>query len=93
MPLHEELAVAQALVPLQELTPLHFTLPSADATVTAPALANIAAAVAAMKARFLMFCSRFISRMQNDSAGPAREVRAWRWNVIASSLLREARRR
>jgi hypothetical protein len=45
-PLQEFCAVLQALVPLQELPPVHFTLGEADATVAALPTANKIAAEA-----------------------------------------------
>src|SRR6185437_5041596 len=53
LPLQEDSDVLQALVPLQELTPPHFTFPSARAVAVAPA-ANKAAAVAATRVNLPM---------------------------------------
>src|SRR5262249_32254077 len=59
-PLQEERAVLQALVPLQELTPLHFTAPSPAETRPARPSANTVAAVAARNADLV------ISRLLGD---------------------------
>src|SRR5690348_15241620 len=48
-PLQEDDAVLQALVPLHELTPPHFTRVAADASATTAAVANKAAAEAMIR--------------------------------------------
>jgi hypothetical protein len=58
LPLHEEVAVLHALVPLQELAPKHFTVVCADATDIRLPAANNAAAEAAKRRRLFILGSR-----------------------------------
>jgi hypothetical protein len=53
-PLHDEDAVLHALVPLQELMPLHFTPSPATAVEAAVPMANKIAAEATRRARVVM---------------------------------------
>ena len=74
MPLQDELADLQALVPLHELTPTHFTPPAvwACAVVTMPA-AKIAEAVAARVLLFMSF-SRLPAACGGRRTGPSNDI-------------------
>jgi hypothetical protein len=83
-PLQEDDAVLQALVPLHELTPPHFTRVAADASATTAAVANKAAAEAMIRWRLVMSISPTSQHLACSRKD--REVRPWREGVTAQSL-------
>src|SRR5580704_265333 len=97
-PLQDDEAVLQALVPLHELAPAHFT--AAWAAVAKLPAAKIAVAVA-MRVFLVMshsltgsqVAARVTPQAKHDSCLIRREVSAWRRSVNFRSPLREAGRR